>query len=82
MRATAALAKDGHIIWLFAGSDRGADRAAFMATLIMSAKLNDIDPQAWLADVLARIADTPTTKLEQLLPWNWQPPKSLRDQTA
>jgi transposase len=60
--------------WLFAGSDRGADRAAFMATLIMTAKLNDIDPQAWFADVLARIADTPITKLEQLLPWNWTLP--------
>lgn len=44
-----------------------------MATLIMTAKLNDIDPQVWLADVLARIADTPTTRLEQLLPWNWTP---------
>ncbi|MBA1344144.1 IS66 family transposase [Rhizobium sp. WYCCWR 11146] len=63
----------GRKSWLFAGSDRGADRAAFMATLIMSAKLNDIDPQAWLADLLARIADTPISKLEQLLPWNWQP---------
>lgn len=62
----------GRKSWLFAGSDRGADRAAFMATLIMSAKLNDIDPQAWLADVLARIADTPISKLEQLLPWNWR----------
>ncbi|MDK4730958.1 IS66 family transposase, partial [Rhizobium phaseoli] len=62
----------GRKSWLFAGSDRGADRAA-MATLIMSAKLNDIDPQAWLADVLANIADTPTSKLEQLLPWNWTP---------
>uniref|UniRef100_UPI002030C6E1 IS66 family transposase n=1 Tax=Ensifer adhaerens TaxID=106592 RepID=UPI002030C6E1 len=61
----------GRKAWLFAGSDRGADRAAFMATLIMSAKLNDIDPQAWLADVLARIADTSITRLEQLLPWNW-----------
>jgi transposase len=61
----------GRKSWLFAGSDRGADRAAFMATLIISAKLNDIDPQAWLADVLARIADTPMTRLEQLLPWNW-----------
>ena len=61
----------GRKSWLFAGSDRGADRAAFMTTLIMSAKLNDIDPQAWLADVLARIADTPLSKLEQLLPWNW-----------
>jgi transposase len=60
----------GRESWLFAGSDRGADRAAFMATLIMTAKLNDIDPQAWLADVLARIGDTPITRLEQLLPWN------------
>jgi hypothetical protein len=59
----------GRKSWLFAGSDRSADRAAFMATLIMTAKLNDIDPQAWLADVLARIADTPVTKLAELLPW-------------
>jgi transposase len=63
----------GRKSWLFAGSDRGADRAAFMATLLMTAKLNHIDPQAWLADVLARIADTPITRLEQLLPWNWTP---------
>ncbi len=61
----------GRKAWLFAGSDRGADRAAFMATLITTAKLNDVDPQAWLADVLARIADTPTTRLTELLPWNW-----------
>ncbi|CCF21825.1 putative transposase IS66 family [Pseudorhizobium banfieldiae] len=70
----------GRKSWLFAGSDRGADRAAFMATLIMTAKLNDIDPQAWLADVLARIADTPVSRLEQLLPWHWtsaQAPKAL-----
>ncbi|TWC77152.1 transposase [Rhizobium sp. SJZ105] len=63
----------GRKSWLFAGSDRGADRAAFMATLIITAKLNDIDPQAWLADVLANIADTPISRLEQLLPWNWKP---------
>ncbi len=67
--------------WLLAGSDRGADRAVFMATLIMSAKLNDVDPQAWLADVLARIADTQITRLEQLL-WNLQPTKSLQHQAA
>ncbi|SIR24318.1 Transposase [Rhizobium sp. RU35A] len=71
----------GRKSWLFAGSDRGADRAAFMATLIMSAKLNDIDPQAWLADVLANIADTPISRLEQLLPWNWTP-KTLSAQAA
>lgn len=56
-------------VWLAAGHC-DADRAAFMATLIMTAKLNDIAPQAWLADVLARIADTPAIRLEQLLPWN------------
>ena len=63
----------GRKSWLFAGSDRGAERAAFMATLIMSATLNDIDPQAWLADVLANIADMPISRLQQLLPWNWTP---------
>ena len=61
----------GRKSWLFAGSDRGADRCAFMLTLIVSAKLNDIDPQAWLADVLARIADMPQTRLDEMLPWNW-----------
>lgn len=71
----------GRKSWLFAGSDRGAERAAFMATLIISAKLNDIDPQAWLADVLANIADTPISRLEQLLPWNWTP-KTLSAQAA
>ncbi|PRD40549.1 IS66 family transposase [Phyllobacterium phragmitis] len=72
----------GRKSWLFAGSDRGADRAAFMATLIMTAKLNDIDPQAWLADVLSRIADTPITRLEDLLPWNWKAHKSVADEAA
>ncbi len=67
----------GRKSWLFAGSDRGADRAAFLATLIMTAKLNNIDPQVWLADVLARIADTPITRLEQLLPWNWTPTQTV-----
>ncbi|MDA9435560.1 transposase [Bradyrhizobium sp. CCBAU 51627] len=61
----------GRKSWLFAGSERGADRAAIMATLIMTAKLNDIDPQAWLADVLARINDHAVHRLEQLLPWSW-----------
>lgn len=64
----------GRKSWLFAGSERGADRAAFMATLIMTAKLNDIDPQAWLADVLARIASTAQSRLNDLLPWHWSPP--------
>jgi hypothetical protein len=61
----------GRKAWLFAGSDRGGQRAAFMYSLIMSAKLNDVDPQAWLADVLARIADHPANRLDELLPWRW-----------
>jgi hypothetical protein len=63
----------GRKSWLFAGSERGADRAAAMATLITTAKLNDIDPLAWLADVLSRIADMPQSRLPDLLPWNWAP---------
>ncbi len=72
----------GRKSWLFAGSDRGADRAAFMATLIMTAKLNDIDPQAWLANVLSNIADMPVTRLEELLPWNWSPPTAAAHEAA
>lgn len=62
----------GRKAWLFAGSPRGGERAAFMYTLIVTAKLNGVDPQAWLADVLARIADTTTSKLPDLLPWRWK----------
>lgn len=62
----------GRKAWLFAGSDRGAERAAAMATLITTAKLNTVDPQAWLADVLARIAGTSQARLAELLPWNWR----------
>ncbi|MEO0823812.1 MAG: IS66 family transposase [Pseudomonadota bacterium] len=61
----------GRKAWLFAGSERGGERAAFMYALIVTARLNGIDPQAWLADVLARIADTPLSRLHGLLPWNW-----------
>jgi hypothetical protein len=62
----------GRKSWLFAGSDRGGERAAVMLTLIRTARLNDIDPQAWLADVLARINDHKITDLAALLPWNWR----------
>ena len=62
----------GRKSWLFAGSDRGGDRAAVMYTLIGTAKLNDIDPQAWLADVLKRIAEHPARRLDELLPWKWK----------
>lgn len=63
----------GRKAWLFAGSDRGGERAAVLYTLIQTARLNDIDPQAWLADVLARIADHPAQRLDELLPWRWRP---------
>ena len=63
----------GRRSWLFAGSDRGGVRAAAMYTLIGTARLNDVDPRAWLADTLARIAETPQTRLEEFLPWNRDP---------
>ena len=62
----------GRKAWLFAGSSRGAERAATMATLIQTAKMNDVDPQAWLADVLARVAGHPVHRLYELLPWTWR----------
>lgn len=62
----------GRKAWLFAGSDRGGERAAMMFSLIATARLNDVDPQAWLADVLGRIADLPTSRLRELPPWNWK----------
>lgn len=62
----------GRKAWLFAGSERGGERAAMIYTLIMTAKLNGVDPQAWLADVLARIAEHPAHRLGELLPWNWR----------
>jgi transposase len=63
----------GRKSWLFAGSDRGGARAAAMYSMIVTAKMNDIDPQAWLADVLTRIAEHPVHRLDELLPWNWRP---------
>ncbi|MEJ6011181.1 IS66 family transposase [Novosphingobium aquae] len=62
----------GRKAWLFCGSDRGGQRAAILYTLIQTARLNDVDPQAWLADILTRIADHPINRLDELLPWNWQ----------
>jgi transposase len=58
--------------WTFAGSDEGGRRAAAIYSLIQTAKLNDVDPQAWLADVLARLPDHPASKVADLLPWSWQ----------
>ena len=62
----------GRKSWLFCGSDRGGQRAAAMYGLIITAKMNDVEPQTWLADVLARIATQPAHRLAELLPWNWK----------
>lgn len=62
----------GRKSWLFCGSDRGGQRAAIAYSLIQTCRLNDVDPQVWLADVLARIADYPVSRLDELLPWNWR----------
>jgi transposase len=63
----------GRKSWLFAGSDRGGQRAAAMYSLIITARMNGVDPQAWLADTLSRIATHPAHRLDELLPWNWTP---------
>ena len=72
----------GRKAWLFCGSDRGGLRAAIMYSLIGTAKLNDVDPQAWLANVLERIAGHPLQRLHELLPWNWQPPAAAPNRNA
>ena len=63
----------GRKAWLFCGSDRGGQRAAAMYSLIGTCKLNKVDPQAWLTDVLRRIAAHANHRLDELLPWNWKP---------
>lgn len=60
--------------WLFAGSRVGGERAAAISTVIETCKLNGVDPQAYIADVIAKIAnDWPAARWDELLPWNWQP---------
>ena len=72
----------GRKSWLFAGSDRGGQRTAAMYSIIVTAKMNDVDPQAWLADVLARIAEHPAHRLDELMPWNWRLLQARADQAA
>jgi transposase len=67
----------GRKSWLFCGSDRGGERAAAMYSLIVTAKMNGVDPQAWLTDVLSRIAGHPAHRLDELLPWSWTPRQSI-----
>jgi transposase len=56
---------------MFAGSQRGGKAIAIAFTLIETAKLNEVDPQAWLTDVLSRIADQKINRIGELLPWNY-----------
>lgn len=65
--------------WAFAGSDAGGRRAAAMYTLIETTKLNDVDPRAWLADVLARLPGHPARTIDELLPWNWKAAAQLKN---
>ena len=66
-----ALGRKNH---LFAGSDGGGVRWATICSLIATAKLNNVEPFAWLRDVLQRMTDGhPASRLDELLPWNWQP---------
>lgn len=62
----------GRRVWKFVGSDEGGRRAAAVLSLIESCKLNDVDPQAWLAHVLAKLPDHPATRVDELLPWRWK----------
>jgi transposase len=68
----------GRKAWLFAGSQAGGERAALIYTLIGTAKLNNIDPQAWLADLLAHMPSWPASRLQELAPWNWKPETAVK----
>ena len=58
--------------YMFVGSDAGGERAAAIYSLIETAKLGGVDPEGWLSDVLAKIADHPINKIDEFLPWNWR----------
>ncbi len=68
--------------WLFAGADTGAKTLARAMTIIETAKLNDLNPQAYLADILDRINDHKINRLDELLPWNWAPVVMQSSQAA
>ena len=72
----------GRRSWLFCGSDRGVQRAARNYSLFVTCRMNGVDGYAWLADVLARIADRPSHRIEELLPWNWAKDKRVDKKAA
>ncbi|MCD9892068.1 transposase domain-containing protein [Bradyrhizobium japonicum] len=72
-RARATDCRRGQRNWTFASSDDGGRRAADIYTLIADAKLNDIDPQDWLTDALARLPHHPARRIDELPRWNWRP---------
>jgi len=78
LRSLSGIARrNGHSIWLFAGSDKGGERAAAILSLIETAKLNGLDPEAYMREVLTRIADHPINRIDELLPWNLQVPSEM-----
>lgn len=68
--------------WLFAGADTGGETLARTMTIIESAKLNGLNPQLYLADVLDRIHDHKINRLDELLPWNWTPVAAAQAEAA
>ncbi|MBB3995982.1 hypothetical protein GGR95_003648 [Sulfitobacter undariae] len=68
--------------WLFAGAYTGAETLSRAMTIIETAKLNDLDPQSYLADVLDRIHDHKINRLDELLPWNWAPADAENSKAA
>jgi transposase len=78
----AAVTENGPLIWLFAGADTGAETLARAMTVVETAKLNGLDPQAYLADILDRIYDHKINRLDELLPWNWVPMATIYSKAA
>jgi transposase len=68
--------------WLFAGVETGAETLAHAMTIIETAKLNNINPQAYLADILDRIHDHKINRIDELSPWNWAPRAFVTDSQA
>lgn len=58
--------------WLFVGSPKGGDAAALFYSLVETCRLNCVEPEAWLTDIIARIGDHPINRIDELLPWQWQ----------